>query len=68
MRTLLIRRINLKASYSLLSQTTFKRSFIDAQIGPAPSMPVIKQALVWHLLIVPGAQRVLASDQAKDGL
>lgn len=56
------------ASYSLLSQTTFKRSFIDAQIGPAPSMPVIKQALVWHLLIVPGAQRVLASDQAKDGL
>lgn len=66
-RPLLIRSINLKASYSWLWQTTFKRSFIDTQTGPAPSMPVIKQALVWHLLIVPGAQRVLATDQAKGG-
>lgn len=66
-RPLLIRSINLKASYRWLSQTTFKRSFIDTQTGPAPSMPVIKQALPWHLLIVPGAQRVLATDQAKDG-
>lgn len=67
-RPLLIRSINLKASYSSLSQTTFKRGFIDVQTGPAPSVPVIKQALAWHLLIVPGAQRVLATDQAKDGL
>lgn len=66
-RPLLIRSINLKASYSWLLQTTFKRSFIDTQTGPAPSMPVIKQALPWHLLIVPGAQRVLATDQAMDG-
>lgn len=64
---LLIRSINLKASYSWLSQTAFKRSFIDTQTGPAPSMPVIKQALPWHLLIVLGAQCELATDQAKDG-